>query len=118
MGGPAGKGRPLCNFFPEGGMEVKAIHIPRHIDDPQQLLLWSADEVMPIILGLLIGMIIGKALICTMIGFVVMHQYRKFRDNHPDGFLQHAAYEWGFMPSAAPSFGNPYIRQLFPIEIR
>ena len=81
---------------------MKPVHIPRHIDDPQQFLLWSADEIMPIVLGLLFGMMIGKALICTLIGFVVMHQYRKFRDNHSDGYLQHAAYEWGFMPSSAP----------------
>ena len=93
---------------------MKPVHIPRHIDDPQQLLLWSADEIMPIILGLLFGMMIGKALVCTLMGFALMHQYRKFRDNHSDGYLQHAAYEWGFMPSAAPSFRNPYIRQLFP----
>lgn len=43
---------------------MQPTYIPTHVDDPQHLLLWSADEVVPIVLGLVFGMIIQKALIC------------------------------------------------------
>ena len=41
---------------------MQPTYIPTHVDDPQHLLLWSADEVVPIVLGLVFGMIIQKAL--------------------------------------------------------
>ena len=88
--------------------------IPTHVDDPQHLLLWSADEVVPILVGLIFGMIIQKALICLLIGLVVTHQYRKFRDNHPDGYLKHVFYHWGLYWCNAKSMRNPFIKHYIP----
>lgn len=48
---------------------MQPTYIPTHVDDPQHLLLWSADEVVPIVLGLVFGMIIQKALICLCAGW-------------------------------------------------
>ena len=39
------------------------------------------------LLGLTIGVIIGKALICFIGGLLVTNLYRRFQDNHPDGYL-------------------------------
>lgn len=94
--------------------QINVTEIPTRIDDPQHLLLWSADEVVPIATGLIIGMIIHKALICTLIGFGMTHFYRKFRDQHPDGFLMHKLYSWGFSASTARSMKNPFIKQYYP----
>ena len=73
--------------------EIHLTQIPTQIDAPQHLLLWSADEVVPIAVGLIIGMILHKALICTLIGMGMTHFYRKFRDQHPDGYLMHRFYD-------------------------
>ncbi len=45
---------------------MKPVKIPRRVDEPPHLLLWSADELAPMLLGLTIGVIIGKALICFL----------------------------------------------------
>jgi len=93
---------------------VQPIKIPGRIDDPPHLLLWSADELAPMLLGLTFGIFIGKALICTVLGFFITSAYRKFRDNSPDGYLLHMLYHAGFLPPKGKSMLNPYIRRLFP----
>ncbi|EPC4104322.1 conjugal transfer protein TraL [Salmonella enterica subsp. enterica serovar Newport str. CVM24403] len=50
---------------------MKPVKIPRRVDEPPHLLLWSADELAPMLLGLTIGVIIGKALICFLGGLLV-----------------------------------------------
>lgn len=52
--------------------------------------------------------------IATVIGFVVSHFYKKFRDQHADGYLYHLLYWYSFGFTRSPSFINPYIRILFP----
>lgn len=47
---------------------MKPVKIPRRVDEPPHLLLWSADELAPMLLGLTIGVIIGKAPICFIGG--------------------------------------------------
>ncbi|ALE65099.1 conjugative transfer protein TraL (plasmid) [Salmonella enterica subsp. enterica serovar Typhimurium] len=49
---------------------MKPVKIPRRVDEPPHLLLWSADELAPMLLGLTIGVIIGKALICFLGGYL------------------------------------------------
>lgn len=34
---------------------MEPVSIPSYIDDPPHFLLWSADEMAPILLGLVIG---------------------------------------------------------------
>ena len=93
---------------------MQITEIPTHVDDPQHLLLWSADEAIPIILGLVFGMVIQKALLCLLAGIAVTHQYRKFRDTHPDGYFRHLLYDWGLYFSPAKSLRNPFITHYIP----
>ena len=93
---------------------MQPIEIPTRLDDPQQLLLWSADEIVPMILGLLFGMMIEKAFICFCAGYAVTHLYRRFRDNHADGFLIHIFYHFGFEFGTSKKLVNPYIKRFFP----
>jgi conjugal transfer pilus assembly protein TraL len=88
--------------------------IPLRIDEPPHLLLWSADELAPMLLGLTFGIMIGEALICTVIGFFITSLYRKFRDNNPDGYLLHMLYNMGILPPKGRTMINPYIKRLFP----
>ena len=93
---------------------MKPITIPGRVDDPPHLMLWSSDELAPMLLGLTFGIFIGKALICTIIGFLITSAYRKFRENSPDGYLLHMLYYGGFLPPKGRSMINPYIRRIFP----
>ncbi|MBX2807144.1 MAG: type IV conjugative transfer system protein TraL [Cellvibrionaceae bacterium] len=93
---------------------MEPIKIPGRIDEPPHLLLWSVDEMAPMLIGLTFGVFIDKALICTFIGFLITSVYRKFRDNAPDGYLLHMLYYSGFLPAKGKSMINPYSRRLFP----
>jgi conjugal transfer pilus assembly protein TraL len=93
---------------------VEPITIPKYIDDPITLLIWSADEFVPFAAVLLIGMLIGQLSIALILSALVIKAYRRFRDNRPDGFPLHAAYWAGLLPSSAVSMPNPYIRRFLP----
>ncbi|AVF73804.1 type IV conjugative transfer system protein TraL [Vibrio parahaemolyticus] len=93
---------------------MKPVKIPRRIDEPPHMLLWSADELAPMLLGLVIGVMMGKALIFFLIGLAVTNLYRRFRDNHPDGYMLHMLYWGGFIATKAKSLKNPFIRRYFP----
>lgn len=73
---------------------MEPVNIPSYIDDPPHFLLWSADEMAPILLGLVIGIFTGNALVLCLLGLVTTKLYRRFRDGRPDGFILHAIY-WG-----------------------
>jgi len=90
------------------------VQIPRRIDEPPHVMLWSLDEVAPIMLGMVIGAFVGSALTFTLAGALLTNLYRRFRENHSDGYLLHAIYWGGFLPSKARSFHNPFIRRLIP----
>jgi len=93
---------------------MKPVQIPRRIDEPPHLLLWSADELAPMLIGLVVGLVLGEALICTVIGLLVTNLYRKFRDSTPDGYLLHMIYWTGLLTTKARSMVNPFIRRFFP----
>lgn len=88
--------------------------IPRHVDEPPHVLLWSAEELAPVVLGLAIGVMIGKAMLLTLGGLAVAKIYRKFTDRHSDGFLLHAFYWAGFITSKSRTIPNSYIRRYLP----
>lgn len=90
---------------------MQPICIPQRIDEPPHLLLWSADELVPIIVGIAGGVFLNHVLIFTIGGFVIARIYRRYRDNRPDGYLFHLLWHAGFWPSKARSMKNPYVRR-------
>lgn len=92
---------------------MKQVKIPRRIDEPPHILMWSADELTPMLLGLVIGVFTAQVFICTLTGLVITNIYRKFRDNHPDGFMLHVLY-WFGCPMGSKIFKNPYVRRYLP----
>lgn len=93
---------------------MNPVRIPQRIDDPPHLLLWRADELTPLLLGLLLGMLLRQLLLCTLAGCLITHCYKRFRDHRPDGYLLHLLYWLGCYLSPAPSFRNPYLRRYLP----
>jgi conjugal transfer pilus assembly protein TraL len=93
---------------------MEPITIPKHIDDPVTLLVWSADEFVPAAFLMMLGMLIGQLLIMLILSVIVIKAYRRFRDNRPDGYALHAAYWIGMLPSKAITIPNPFIREFYP----
>jgi conjugal transfer pilus assembly protein TraL len=93
---------------------LEPVTIPKHIDEPITLLIWSADEFVPFALVVIFGMLIGQLTISLILSVVVIKAYRRFRDNRPDGYPLHAVYWTGLLPSRALTAPNPFIRQYFP----
>lgn len=97
-----------------GENPVQPTLISTRADDPQHLLLWSADEVIPMVVGLLFGMMIGQALVFFLFGVLITNLYRRFRDGHADGYLLHLFYNYGFGFTRSKSMVNPFIKRFFP----
>ncbi len=93
---------------------MKEIHIPTHIDEPPYLLLWSADECIPLIAGFGFGLLIDQVFLCTTAGAVISHFYKKFRDLHTDGYLLHLLYWYGLGFCKSKSMVNPFTRRFIP----
>jgi conjugal transfer pilus assembly protein TraL len=93
---------------------MEPVAIPKTIDDPIHILLWSADEIVPFMVCMLTGMLIDHLLPALAIGVIAVKTYRRFRDNRPDGYTLHAMYWLGFLPSKALTIPNPFIRRFYP----
>lgn len=93
---------------------MKPIRIPKRVDEPPHLLLWSSDELAPLLAGLVFGVIVGNALIFTALGFLITHLFRKFKDNNPDGYLLHMLYWTGLPITKSKTFKNPFVKRFFP----
>ena len=92
---------------------MKAVEIPQRVDEPPHVLLWSADELAPMLVGLMVGVLVGQLLLCCLLGLMVTKGYRRYRDNRPDGYLFHLLWRSGFWPCRARSWRNPYVRRYF-----
>ena len=88
--------------------------IPQGIDDPPQILFWKATELMPVMLGLVAGMILDRATIMTAIGVGFVYVYRRACESRPDGAFLHFAYWWGLIPLSARTLPNPFCRVWLP----
>lgn len=73
-------------------MSMEPVRIPDRIDEPPNVLFWRLDEVMPIGVGLVAGVLLAQLTICLIAGLVLARFYRRFCDNKPDGYLLHAVY--------------------------
>ncbi|EWY36151.1 conjugal transfer protein TraL [Skermanella stibiiresistens SB22] len=93
---------------------MDVIDIPRRIDAPRRLLLWTTDEVVPVAVGVMVGITVDRLLLCAAIGFVFVRFYRRFRDGRADGYLLHALYWAGITKPKGHSFPNPFVSRWLP----
>lgn len=94
---------------------MKPTRIPRRIDEPPHLLMWPLDEVLPIFVGIAIGLFIGSMFYTLIIGFIIAKLYKAKKDKTPDGFFFHFFFWWTSVGSGkAKTMINPFIRRLFP----
>ena len=93
---------------------MNPVEIPRHIEDPVHLLLWTIDEIAPIGIGLVIGIFLGAPLMYMGIGWGCSFFYKKFMDRHADGYILHVLYWYGLMPTRSKFSPNPFIKEFYP----
>jgi len=93
---------------------MEPIILPRGIDDPPQVLLWSIDELLPFMAMLLLGALTRQLAGCALASLVVIKLFRRFRDSRPDGYLYHGLYWLGLIPLKGYSWINPYRRRFLP----
>jgi len=77
---------------------MKQLRMPRHVDDPKQILVMTIDEVVPIGAGLITGVVIDKMWICLLVGIALARIQRRYIDSRPDGFLLHVLYWNALVP--------------------
>ena len=90
------------------------VRIPTEIDTPQQVLLWSTDEFVPFMSFLVIGNLIGHLIVGCLIGVVLGHLYRRYKNSRPDGYLNHLLYWAGFRGDKGVTYINPYRKEFRP----
>ena len=92
---------------------MESIELPRAIDEPPTILLWSADEMAPLVLAIVLGMLIGQAFICVLIGFFISHWYRRLLRSSQEGLLVHLLYWYGLGPTKCHTLPNPYVKYFY-----
>lgn len=93
---------------------MKPIEIPIRADDSIHILAWSADEILPIGIGLVVGMVVEQAFILTIVGMAVSRLYSRFCDVRTRGFIEHRTYYYGLGVYKSRSMTNPFIKFFYP----
>lgn len=91
-------------------MENQEIRLPRTLDDPPEILLWSSDELVPLMLCIGIGLFIDHFFIMLFVGIVMWRVLRRYKDSRPNGHLMHALYWVGMPLGKHPLLANAYRR--------
>ena len=90
------------------------LDFPKYVDDPPTLLLWRLDDLTPVLIGLIVGILSGQLLLCLLTGAAMVHGYRKYRDRMPDGYAIHLLWSWGLLPFKGRTLPNPFAREFGP----
>lgn len=90
------------------------LELPAYVDDPPHFLLWRADELVPVLLLLIFGMMIGSPMIFVTVGLFLSKLYGRYSDGTPDGYILHVLYWTGILPSKSKRVPNPYAREYYP----
>ncbi len=94
---------------------MKALVMPRNLDDQLMILFWSADELLPGFSIFIVGVLVDQKLICLVIAIFVTKLFRKMKEGNQDGFLLHLAYWSGiFSMNKSRTFPNSFIREYLP----
>lgn len=93
---------------------MEPLKLPTHVDEPQMVFFWSADEIVPALIIFTLGFLAQQALLFSLIALASAKLFRRYRDSHPDGFLLHFVYWCGFLGERGLTIRNPYRRRYLP----
>ncbi|MBE6423085.1 type IV conjugative transfer system protein TraL [Succinivibrio dextrinosolvens] len=95
-------------------MSEKPIEIPQHQDDPQWIMIWPMDELLPIVFGFCFGLLIGQVLICSAVGLGIAKAYKFAKSSRHKGFVLHWLYGHGLLWTKNRTLKNTYNRKFIP----
>lgn len=90
---------------------MKATRLPSKIDEPHQVLLWSTDELVPMVAMICIGMVMEQLMVSIAIGLLLSNLLRRYKDSRPDGYLYHLLYWAGLLQDRGRIWINPFRRR-------
>jgi len=86
----------------------KPLKVPKHVDEPPIILIWSADEVMIFFAFFIVGFLSGVVFPATIIGYLVTRVIRRAKNTRPKGFMLHTSYWYGFPLQETRSIPNRF----------
>lgn len=93
---------------------MEQLKFPHYASTKARILMWTADQVIPLGAMFATGLITDMLTLSLPIGLVLSYFYTKYSAGKPNGFLIHAAYWYGLYPIKARSAINPYNRRIYP----
>ena len=69
--------------------------IPKYLHSYPQFLWWEMDEFLIFLVFMFTGIMVNKAIIGGLAGFIVTKLYVKMKETKQDGFIKHVAYAFG-----------------------
>ncbi len=91
--------------------------IPTDVDELPMFFLWSADEFVPVVAILGVGMFAGFLTGALVVAYVFLKFYRRKRDGNPRDFIKHWGYWAGFVGGAgknSKSVKSGFARRFIP----
>lgn len=90
------------------------LEFPKYADDKARLMMWTVDQIIPVAMMFLLGLLTSTLSISVLIGLFLSWLYTKYSAGKPDGFLLHAGYWSGLFPLKGRVFINPFHRRILP----
>ncbi|SFC91445.1 conjugal transfer pilus assembly protein TraL [Thiohalospira halophila DSM 15071] len=91
-------------------MSQDALRVPREVDDPPVMMMWSGEELGLFSVFFVIGFMLEQLLILCLIGALAVKYLRRYRNTRQEGAMIHQLWWLGFWPTKARSVGNPFER--------
>ena len=95
-------------------MADKPTEIPQHQDDPQWIIIWPIDELLPIAILSGVGLLFEQLTICFLIGIGIAKAYKYAKSSRHNGFVLHWLYAHGLALSRSKTMQNTYFRKFIP----
>lgn len=91
-------------------MSEEALALPRHVDEPPVMLMWTSDEIGAFFLLFITGFMLEQVIISLILGYFAVKLMRRFKNTKPNGYLIHILYWVGVSVSESRTLPNPYDR--------
>lgn len=79
-------------------MSEEKILMPDLVDEMDHFLIWQADDIIIMGVGLIVGIAVGSPAFGIALGFLIKNKYVKMRDGNPRGYFFHRLRDMGIIP--------------------
>lgn len=91
----------------------RSLRMPKSIDEPDQILLWSFEEFMVVAVLFGLGIVFAQLMVAMGSSYFFLKIFRRYREGRPTGFMQHIMYWSGLRGLETTTVRNPFIRRFF-----